>query len=240
MPVKYRVFRHRSTGEVVESPAGRYGNFLLAVRKLVQYNKYNNSKYLFCCHLTLTVAENVSEVDCGHLNRTITFIRTRLQREGSDFKYVAVKELQRRGAIHLHILCFYTQKGAFPSKADVARSWRLGFADIRAPKKGESMGFKASRIVGYISKYIGKGYEMAALETRKSFTASQVVSLYKLRADRLAAVVERWGVYAAKSFRCTFRKVIHELKLGREVMSSKVLFEWPPEWWYEGIITKGG
>ena len=43
---------------------------------------------------------NVAEVDFSNLHRGMTFIGQRLKRCGSDFKHVAVKELQERGAIH--------------------------------------------------------------------------------------------------------------------------------------------
>jgi hypothetical protein len=126
MPLSYRQFRNKTTGKICYTPAGRFGNFLNTIKKLVNYVRYNIPRYYFV-HLTLTVAENVSEVDSKHLHKVTSFIQQRLKRAGSEFKYVAVKELQERGAIHYHVLCVYSIAKVFPSSAEIAKSWGLGF-----------------------------------------------------------------------------------------------------------------
>jgi len=62
MGLRYRKFRHKDIGKVSFMPASRYGNFLNSIKKLVNYVQWNYKKY-YCVHLTLTVAENESEVD---------------------------------------------------------------------------------------------------------------------------------------------------------------------------------
>ena len=109
MALTFRQLRNRVTGQVILIEAGRYGSFKNAIKKIVNYVRYNIKKY-YLVHLTLTVAENVSEVPWDNLHRVLQFINQRLKRKGSDFKYVAVKELQDRGAIHYHILCIYSKK----------------------------------------------------------------------------------------------------------------------------------
>ena len=96
MGLRYRKFRHKETGKVSFMPAGRYGNFLNSIKKLVNYVQWNYKKY-YCVHLILTVAENESEIDFKHFHRVIQFISQRLKRAGADFKYVASKELQKGG-----------------------------------------------------------------------------------------------------------------------------------------------
>jgi hypothetical protein len=91
MPLTYRKFRNKSTGQVCYVEAGRYGNFKNSLKKLVSYIRYNIERY-YMVHLTLTVAENVSEIDFKNLHRVIQFIHQRLKRVGSDFKYIVVKE----------------------------------------------------------------------------------------------------------------------------------------------------
>ena len=95
---------------------------------------------------------------------------------------MAVKELQERGAIHYHVLCVYSKPYVFPNSEDIADSWNLGFVKISAPK----LRLKVDKIVGYLGKYIGKGYDYEALNTQKSFTASQIKQIYKLSTARLA------------------------------------------------------
>lgn len=202
MPLMYRSFRHKETGEICYMPAGRYGNFLNTIKKLVNYIRYNIPHY-YMAHVTLTVAENVSEVNSTHLHRVIEFIRQQLKRAGSEFLYVAVKELQERGAIHYHILCIYGKPYVFPYSNDIAASWSLGFVKITAPK----LRLKLYSIANYIGKYLGKGYEYEQLNVKKSFTASQIKQIYKLSAKRLADAVGRFGKEMAESLSCSYRKL---------------------------------
>jgi hypothetical protein len=257
MALKYRRFRHKETGQVCYAPAGRYGNFLNSIKKLVNYVHYNIPKW-YIAHLTLTVAENVSEVDFRHLHRVTQFILLRLKREGSDFKYIAVKEVQKRGAIHYHVLCVYSRRYVFPSPDEIAKSWGLGFVKITAPK----IRMKLKGISNYIGKYIGKGYEYEALDTRKSFTASQIKQIYKLRGDRLERVMHEFGRGVAEKLVCSYRKVYGLIKKEsceeynfckkfhfrsrfsycscnrRKNLCKRLLIEFPPEWAYEGICDE--
>lgn len=222
-------------------PAGRYGNFLNSVKKIVNYVKYNMPNY-YIALLTLTVADNVSEIDFKRLHRVLQFIDRRLERAGSDFVYIAVKELQERGAIHYHVLCVFSKPYVFPSSNDIAKSWGLGFVKVTAPK----VRMKMYKIANYIGKYIGKGYEYEMLNFKKSFTASQIKQIYKLSAPRLAEVISRYGMEALKFLTCTYRKVFLEgwedvVGLLGTVIKKKVrilLYEFPSEWAYEGVCQE--
>jgi len=57
-------------------------------------------------------------------------------------------------------------------------------------------GFYASDIPN-IAGYIGKGYEYEALDTKKSFTSSQIKQIYKLSSKRLAHIMREFGKEAA-------------------------------------------
>jgi len=238
MPLIYRQFRHKETGQVCYIEGGRYGNFKTALKKIVNYIRYNIPTY-YVAHLILTVAENVAEVDFRHLHRVLQFVDKRLKRAGSDFKYIAVKEIQDRGAIHYHVLCVYSVPRVFPSSNEIASSWKLGFVKITAPK----IRLKLYKIANYIGKYIGKGYEYEALDVRKSFTASQIKQIYKLSPDRLAEVIGRFGKSMAEQFSCTYRKVFlvgYEVSslLGTEIRKPfrDVIMEFASEWEYEEVV----
>jgi len=233
MPLTYRQFRNKTTGKICYAPAGRYGNYLNTIKKLVHYIRYNIPRYYFV-HLTLTVAENVSEVDFKHLHRVTQFMQQRLKRAGSEFKYVAVKELQERGAIHYHVLCVYSIAGVFPSSAEIAKSWGLGFVKITAPK----MRMKLNSVASYIGKYIGKGYEYEALDTKKSFTASQIRQIYKLSSERLAQVIREFGKAAADEFKCTYRKVYEVIKFPPFPDHKTLVMEFQSEWEYLGTCNE--
>lgn len=230
MSVRFRKFRNKKTGEECFMPAGRYGNFLNAIKKLVNYVRHNYPKY-YVVHLTLTVAENVSEVDFKHFHRVIQFINQRLKRGGAEFKYVACKEFQERGAIHYHVLCIYNKPYASPPPDEIASSWKLGFVKITAPK----VRMKLFSIAKYIGKYIGKGHEYEALESRKSFTASQIKQIYKLSPQRLLDVIVKFGKDQAEKFKCTYTKVFEVVTFDPFPAIKKLVMEFQSEWTYEGI-----
>jgi hypothetical protein len=240
MALQFRQFRHKETGQIWHTPAGRYGNFLNSIKKLVNFVHYNMERY-YVVHLILTVAENTGELGYENLHRVITFVGTRLKRKDAVFKYVAVKERQERGAIHYHVLCLYNKPYVFPTSEEIAKSWGLGFVKLRAPK----IRVRLWKIVNYIGKYIGKGYEYGALDVKKSFTASQIRQIYKLRPKRLSEVVRRFGKGMAEQFVCTYGKVFivgYELSsiLGIEVKKPfrDLIMEFPSEWAYKGICAE--
>jgi len=239
MGLKFKCFKHKETGQVCYIPAGRYGNFLNAVKKLVNYVRYNIPRY-YIVHLTLTLKEAAAEVDFKHFHRVIQFIDTRLKRVESDFKYIAVKEIQKERlekyeeeAVHYHVLCVYSKPYVFPHAEEIAKSWGLGNVKITAPK----IHIKVNRIVGYIGKYIGKGYEYETLNFRKSFTASQIRQIYKLIPSRLSVVMSEYGKEKAESFKCTYRKVYEMFNNGFEVIK-RLVKEFPSEWSYEGMFDE--
>ena len=230
MALAFRMFRNRKTGQVCYIEAGRYGNFKNTLKKLVNYVRYNIARY-YMAHLILTVAENVSEIDFRDLHRVLQFINKRLERAGSDFKYIAVKEIQDRGAVHCHVLCICSKPYAFPSSDEIAKSWRLGFVKITAPK----LRMRVEKIANYIGKYIGKGYEYEALDVRKSFTASQIKQIYKLAPKRLAEVIVKYGKEKAETFKCTYRRVYEMFDNGFRVVK-RLIEEFPSDWAYEGVV----
>lgn len=235
MPLTYRRFRNKTTGQIVHIPAGRYGNFLNTVRKLVSYVRHNIPRY-YVAHLVLTLKEAEREIHYEHLHRVLQFISTRLKRAGSDFKYIAVKEIQKERlerygeeAIHYHLLCIYSKAYVFPDGKDIGKSWGLGGIKITAPK----VRIKVNKIVSYIGKYIGKGYEYEQLDVKKSFTASQIKQIYKLAPERLEKALAKFGKVVAECFKCTFTKVYGTLK---QVPGYKYLvMEFESNWLFEGI-----
>ena len=57
----------------------------------------------YIVHLTLTVAENTSDLDYKNLHRVDTFIKQHLKRAGAaECKNIAVTERLERGAVHYH------------------------------------------------------------------------------------------------------------------------------------------
>jgi len=239
MPLNYRCFKNKNTGQVCYFPAGRYGNFLNSIKKLVSYVHYNIPKY-YIVHLTLTLKRAELKIDFKHFHRVAQFIDVRLKRVDSDFKYIAVKEIQKERlekygeeAVHYHVLCFYSKPYVFPHAEEIAKSWGLGGVKITAPK----LHVRINKIVSYIGKYIGKGYEFEALNFKKSFTASQIKQIYKLSPVRLANVIYKYGKDKADNFKCNYRKVYEMFDNGFRIVK-RLVEEFPSEWSYEGMFNE--
>jgi hypothetical protein len=237
MPLTFRCFKNKETGQVLYMPSGRYGNFLNSIKKLVNYVRYNMPIY-YVVHLGITLEKAAEEVHWKNLHRVMQFIDRRLKRAGSDFKYIAVKEIQQERlkkygekAVHYHILCVYSKPYVFPSAGEIGKSWGLGSVKITAPK----IRMKIWKIVNYIGKYIGKGYEYEALDYRKSFTASQIKQIYKLAPKRLTEVIVKYGKEKTETFKCTYRKVYEMFDNGFRI-AKRLIEEFPSEWSYEGVV----
>lgn len=107
------------------------------------------------------------------LVRTKDYVRGELvtRKDKRDFPFVAVPELQDRGAYHMHLAvvgfqdvnllraCWYVALGGSPSdKDDDVR----GQIDVRSQHKmfgNASVVFKTQKLVDYLTKYISKGFE---------------------------------------------------------------------------------
>jgi hypothetical protein len=131
--------------------------------------------------LTLTFQDNVVDLDQAN----IAFERfCRLMRKKGDFKYVAVPERQKRGAIHYHL-----GLTKFYEVFKVLAAWRLAIKQTIGSvgaliggvfiNKSASNKFNKSGSLGiakYISKYIGKGFNNAQSQPGSNNTAN---SLFK-------------------------------------------------------------
>jgi hypothetical protein len=118
--------------------------------------------------LTLTYRENMQDRTRCYAD-TIKFI-ARCQAVGLLRKYVAVPELQKRGAWHVHIAC-----RGYMQVLTLRRIWRAivgqdnGNIDLSYRQRNENNPW---RIASYLGKYIGKALEQASPGDR-TFWASE-------------------------------------------------------------------
>lgn len=113
----------------------------------------------FKTFITLTFKDNLKSVE--EANNKFDIWRTNIKRLKKDFKYVAVLEFQKRGAVHYHLLTnldiskdfniILPQKGKngknLKNRYDV-KGWDYGFA--RVDKLNDI------KVIGYLSKYMTK------------------------------------------------------------------------------------
>lgn len=122
--------------------------------------------------ITLTYAENMQDVAKAKVDLT-NFIHN-IKKVKKDFKYIAIPEFQKRGAIHFHLLTNLTlqdnniiKKQKDNDKYYDVKYWNKGFTSI------ELMTGDIKKIVGYISKYMTKDNCDERLFNFKRYTSSQ-------------------------------------------------------------------
>lgn len=85
-----------------------------------------------------------------HISDLMRHIRNWCKRRGIEYRYVWVAELQKRGAVHYHVL-IWLPKGVSLPKPDKQGWWPHGFTKIEW----------ARAALGYIAKYASKGEPLA-------------------------------------------------------------------------------
>jgi len=116
---------------------------ITAARLLQEQVQENGFRYRVMM-VTLTYAL-VDSWKPRHISDLLQHYRKYLHRRGVTFRYTWVAELQKRGAVHYHIL-IWLPKGLTLPKADKQRWWVYGLTRREWTKNA----------VGYIAKYAGK------------------------------------------------------------------------------------
>jgi len=147
--------------------------------------------------LTLSTRENIQDKDKFFeiFTRFIRLVREKGLVNGKlktmpskrDYAYVAVPELQERGAYHMHIACvgrqdldllracWYVALGG--SESDSGTSV-LGQIDVQYHKKrfsGLTEIHKTFKLVGYLTKYIAKSFEVSHQLGEKRYSSTRSV-----------------------------------------------------------------
>ena len=129
------------------------------IRRLAQCNFNEDDKFL-----TLTLnndndfnIESIKECDAEFR----LFIRA-LRRRFRELKYIAVREFQKRGAVHYHILTNFP----YIPKQELAEIWGHGFVQINAVTNVFGIG-------AYISKYLSKEFGGTRFKGVKTYITSR-------------------------------------------------------------------
>lgn len=131
-------------------------------------NNFPNNKSTF---ITLTVAKNSDDIDY-YDEKVKQFIR-KLRKDYGKMHYIGVREFQKRGAIHYHLLVDYPLIKGF-SETEIRKSevffknhyWKQGFVDLKSIEHVDNVG-------AYISKYMTKDLQDKRLIGRKSYLCSK-------------------------------------------------------------------
>ena len=141
----------------------------LAFRRLVGANLGSDSgQYARPVLITLTYGDNFTDLKgaYGHLS---SFIQSLRYKYGKIFKYAAVPEFQKRGAVHFHALVWGLPSELLLSERQtrtIARTWEHGFVYLKETDGNEKLSF-------YLSKYMAKAFIDPRLKNQKSYVASR-------------------------------------------------------------------
>lgn len=137
-----------------------------AARRLVLANFGTNSKFI-----TLTYKENITDI-----NQTDKDFKRFIQRFNYKFKcklkYLAVREFQRRGAVHYHMICDWNEE--LKSEKEIReyevllgeKTWGHGFVDIKNLGHVDNVG-------AYLIKYMTKNVAKEFFKGKKIYLCSK-------------------------------------------------------------------
>ena len=160
------------------------------IRRLANANFNHDIKFL-----TLTYKENMQDMDKAN-NTFKKFIQKLRYRQDNGFKYIAVVEFQKRGAIHYHILL--TGFKYMPHK-ELLELWKVGSVDIRAVTDKGLQLEDVTNIGAYIVKYMTKESANPNLEGKKAyFTSRNLVRPIVVRGDKALNIIESLNLKTRK------------------------------------------
>lgn len=163
--------------------------------------------------ITLTYAENFQDVKQADKDFKAFIRKFKRVMKQKDFKYLAVREFQKRGAIHYHILTSWkideylavNEEYIKQLEVEIARDiWGHGFVDVkplcRANSKHKKYNGKPVDNVGaYLSKYMSKEYDDARLKGCKAYLNSKGLEQPKVYTEEEAQIIiECYGLETKK------------------------------------------
>lgn len=177
-------------------------NRLRSIRRAKQAVRWHIQRIEADHLLTLTYRENMQDVD--RLKHDFDLFRRMVQARYPKWTYVAAREMQDRGAWHLHLAvkgrqdikylrtCWYKVLGCVGATGDSV----LGQVNIEAPRKKYAQGglWRAGKLANYLTKYIDKAFDILE-HSSKRYWASKgapqpVITKYWLAGNKTDILVE--------------------------------------------------
>jgi len=124
------------------------------IRRLINCNPDFSKFY------TLTFAENITDVKIT--NKHFSKFIMRMEYRYEKFKYIAIIEFQKRGAVHYHFLCNLP----FIDWKEIEKVWGFGFIKVKKADKVTNMG-------AYFCKYLNKDMTDERLFNKKKYFCSK-------------------------------------------------------------------
>jgi len=163
--------------------------------------------------LTLTMRDIVS-VDISYLCLK-GFFRSLRSFLGKDFRYIAVPEFQKRGAVHFHILVWGLPQEIIKHERRnriLQNCWSLGYVDII-----ETDG--SPKLAGYLGKYMSKSMLHDDIGFSKAYSSSRnVLRPMSFSSDTMVALPDSfWSdgniILTEREFEVPFMGACHYQKI---------------------------
>jgi len=134
--------------------------------------------------MTLSYRENMQDLD--RLKRDWQAFVRLVRGRFPDWQFVAVRETQDRGALHLHVAvvgrqnikylrkCWYTALGASPEAVGADTP---GAVNMRGPSKrwgGVGYEWKADKLAGYMGKYLHKCFDLTEHHSKRYWHSKDI------------------------------------------------------------------
>ena len=118
--------------------------------------------------ITCTYKENQTDIKQGYADFT-AFVQALRYKYGPLFRYIAVPEFQRRGAVHFHSLFWGLPETTVETERHtrlVAGLWGHGFVYVKMTDGNE-------KLSSYLAKYMAKSFIDYRLKNQKAYTCSR-------------------------------------------------------------------
>ena len=136
-------------------------------RRLALMNFTSGDKFI-----TLTFKDNVRDIEYADKEFKNFIKRFKYKFKLDSLRYIAVREFQKRGAIHYHMICDWKQNLIFEDEIREferllgEKIWKHGFVDIKQLDHVDNVG-------AYIIKYMTKGVAVEFFKGKKIYLCSK-------------------------------------------------------------------
>jgi hypothetical protein len=162
----------------------------MAFRRLILSNLGGSELPLL---LTCTYAENQCDIRQGYKD-FCSFIQALRYKFGKVFRYIAVPEFQKRGAVHFHALFWGLPQATSETERHtrlVAGLWGHGFVYLKETDGND-------KLSSYLAKYMAKSFIDYRLKNQKAYTCSRNLNRPQIVGGMndftLDAVIQELGV----------------------------------------------
>jgi len=133
--------------------------------------------------VTLTYAE--LQTDIGSARKDFYNFQKRASRIFKNWKYIAVPEFQKRGAVHFHAMCWGIPESVVRHERStrlVAELWGKGFVDLKQTDGSFKLAY-------YLAKYLGKAHVDSRLFGKRAYSASK-----NIERPQVVTHVQEWAL----------------------------------------------